>query len=78
MEINKKEIEIIDKKLIELVEEQILTPKHEQIIRLRYGLGCDQADFKLMLKVCRLKPKDMKKELLMAEKRVFNILKKRL
>lgn len=78
MEINQEAIEFIDFKLVKLVEEQVLNPKHERIIRLRYGVGCEQADFKLMLKLCRLKPKDMKKELLMAEKRVFNILKKRL
>jgi hypothetical protein len=78
MEINQEAIEFIDKKLVELVEEQVLNPKQEKIIRLRYGVGCKQADFKSMLKICRLKPKDMKKELLIAEKRVFNILKKRL
>lgn len=78
IEINEEAIEFIDKKLVELVEEQVLAPKHEKIIRLRYGVGCDQADFKTMIKLCRLKPKEMKKELLQAEKRVFNILKKRL
>lgn len=78
MEINQEQIQYIDSKLGELVEERVLNPKHEKIIRLRYGVGCDQADFKTMLRVCRLKPKDMKKELLQAEKRVFNILKKRL
>lgn len=78
MEITKESIEYINKRLTELVEEQILNEKHERIIRLRYGVGCEQADFKAMLKICRLKPKDMKKELLQAEKRVFNILKKRL
>jgi hypothetical protein len=78
MEINQEAIEFIDGKLVELVDEQVLTPKHEKIIRMRYGVGCEQADFKTMIKICRLKPKDMKKELLQAEKRVFNILKKRL
>lgn len=78
MEINKEAIEYIDTKLVQLVEEQVLNPKHERIIRLRYGVGCKQADFKAMLKVCKLKPKEMKKELVQAEKRVFNILKKRL
>lgn len=78
MEISSEQIEYIDLKLNELVEEQVLNPKHEKIIRLRYGVGCEQADFKSMLKICRLKPKEMKKELLNAEKRVFNILKKRL
>lgn len=78
MEINKEQVAYIDHKLVELVEEKVLNPKHERIIRLRYGIGCDQADFKTMLKICRLKPKEMKKELLQAEKRVFNILKKRM
>ncbi len=78
MEINQEAIEFIDGKLVELVDEQVLNPKQEKIIRLRYGVGCEQADFKAMLKICRLKPKEMKKELLTAEKRVFNILKKRL
>lgn len=78
MEINKEAIEYIDSKLVDLVEEKVLNPKQEKIIRLRYGIGCDQADFKTMLKMCRLKPSDMKKELVLAEKRVFNILKKRL
>lgn len=78
MEINKDQIEYIDKKLVELVDEKVLNPKHERIIRLRYGIGCDQADFKTMLKLCKMKPGDLKKELMQAEKRVFNILKKRL
>ena len=78
MEITKESIEFIDKRLTELVDEEILSKKHEKIIRLRYGVGCEQADFKSMIKLCKLKPKDMKKELLQAEKRVFNILKKRL
>ncbi len=78
MEITKESIEYIDKRLNELVDEEILSKKHEQIIRLRYGVGCEIADFKSMMKLCKLKPKDMKKELLQAEKRVFNILKKRL
>jgi len=78
MEINQEAIEFIDKKLVELVDEQVLNPRQEKIIRLRYGVGCSQVDFKSMLKLCRLKPKEMKKELLIAEKRVFNILKKRL
>lgn len=78
MEINKEAIEYIDTKLVQLVEEQVLNPKHERIIRLRYGVGCEQADFKTMLKICKLKPAELKKELIIAEKRVFNILKKRL
>ena len=78
MEINQEAIEYIDVKLNELVDEQVLNLKQEKIIRLRYGVGCEQADFKSMIKICKLKPKDMKKELLKAEKRVFNILKKRL
>lgn len=78
MEITKESIEFIDMRLTELVEEEVLNKKHEQIIRLRYGVGCELSDFKSMMKICKLKPKDMKKELLSAEKRVFNILKKRL
>lgn len=78
MEINEEAVVYIDMKLVELVEEKALNPKHEKIIRLRYGIGCEQADFKMMLKLCRLKPKEMKNELVIAEKRVFNILKKRL
>lgn len=78
MEINEEAIKYIDSKLNELVDEQVLNPKQEKIIRLRYGVGCEAADFKSMLKLCKLKPKDMKKELISAEKRVFNILKKRL
>lgn len=78
MEIKKESIEILDKRLTELVDEEILNKKHDQIIRLRYGVGCQQSDFKSMLKLCKLNPKNMKKELLEAEKRVFNILKKRL
>ncbi len=78
MEITNESIEFIDKRLKELVDEEILSKKHEQIIRLRYGVGCEISDFKSMMKLCKLKAKDMKKELLQAEKRVFNILKKRL
>lgn len=78
MEINAEAVEYIESQLTDLVEEQILNPKQEKIIRLRYGVGCEPADFKTMLKLCRLKPKDMKKELIQAEKRVFNILKKKL
>lgn len=78
MEITKESIDYIDKKLVELVAEQVLDKKQEQIIRLRYGVGCEQSNFKHMLKICKLKPKDMKKELIKAEKRVFNILKKNL
>lgn len=78
MEITKVSIKFIDKQLTELVEDEVLNKKQEQIIRLRYGVGCEPADFKAMMKLCKLKPKDMKKALLLAEKRVFNILKKRL
>ncbi|MBN2794867.1 MAG: hypothetical protein JXR88_05640 [Clostridia bacterium] len=78
MEINKEAIEYIDGKLKDLVDEKVLNPKHERIIRLRYGVGCEPSDFKTMLKICRLKPKEMKDELVKAEKRVFNILKKNL
>lgn len=78
MEINKESIEYIDGQLNELVDEQVLNPKQEKIIRARYGVGCEQADFKTMLRMFKLKPKEMKKELLSAEKRVFNILKKKL
>jgi hypothetical protein len=78
MEINQEAIEFIEGQLSELVDEEVLNPKQEKIIRLRYGVGCKAADFKTMLKLCHLKPKEMKKELILAEKRVFNILKKKL
>lgn len=78
MEINEESIAYIDDKLKELVEENVLNPKQERIIRLRYGVGCEPSDFKTMLKICKLKPKEMKNELIKAEKRVFNILKKQL
>lgn len=78
MEINEEAIAYIESQLTRLVEDQVLNPKQEKIIRLRYGVGCEPADFKTMLKLCHLKPKEMKKELLQAEKRVFNILKKKL
>lgn len=78
MEINKEAIDYIETQLKDLVEAQILNPKQEKIIRLRYGVGCDAANFKTMLKLCHLKPKEMKRELIQAEKRVFNILKKKL
>lgn len=78
MEINQEAIEYIEGQLSELVDEEVLNPKQEKIIRLRYGVGCKPADFKTMLRLCHLKPKEMKKELILAEKRVFNILKKKL
>lgn len=73
-----EQIEFVDLELKELVENKMLDERMERIIRHRYGIGCDPIEFKKMLKVFKLQPKIMKQEILKAEKRVFNIIKKKM
>ncbi len=74
-ELNK--LKYIEKELNYLIEEKLLDEEMEKIIRLRYGINCERANFDQMCRICNLKPNQMKKKLLIAEKKVFNILKRR-
>jgi len=76
--ITKEQIEFVDLELKELVENSMLDERMERIIRQRYGIGCEPIEFKKMVKLFKLQPKVMKQEILKAERRVFNIIKKKM
>jgi len=76
--ITEEQIAFVDLELKELVENRALDEKMEKIIRHRYGIGCEAVDFRKMVKIFKMQPKIMKQEILKAERRVFNIIKKKM
>lgn len=61
-----------------LIESEELTVKELEIIKLRYGVNCEKANLKKISKLTGIKVKNIKKEVLETERKLFNILKKKI
>ena len=70
--------EFIEKELNYIVENGSLSEKELLIIKLRYGIENNPMPLKKIAKITEIKLKNIRKEVLNAERKVFNILKKKI
>lgn len=76
-------IEIVTKKFIidelnYIVQNNLLSEKELLIIKLRYGIDNNSKSLKEIAKITNIKLKNIKKEVTEAERKIFNILKKKI
>ncbi|BEP27686.1 hypothetical protein HLPR_00170 [Helicovermis profundi] len=77
--IDRKNFKNLSLKIEKLVNENSLTYNQEKIIRLRYGIDNEKpASFKEMIKILKISPKELKKEINISDRKVFNLIKSKL
>lgn len=77
------EIKMVTKKFIieelnYIIENEILSEKELEIIKLRYGIDTNPKSLRRIAKLTNIKLKNIKEEVLEAERKLFNILKKKI
>ncbi len=78
-----KNLEILSKEFIEkelnyIVKSGSLSEKELLIIKLRYGIENNPMPLRKIAKITEIKLRNIKKEVLNAERKVFNIIKKKI
>lgn len=76
--ITKEAIDFVAEKLNEMVDEGLIEERYEMIIRYKYGIGVAPLKPKDMAKTLKITMKKLKQEMKIADKKVFNILKKQI
>lgn len=78
-----KDIEILTKKFITkelkyITESKKLSDKEIKIIKLYYGVNCEKKSLKEIAKKVDIRLKDIKDKVYETERKLFNILKKKI
>jgi DNA-directed RNA polymerase sigma subunit (sigma70/sigma32) len=70
--------EFILEELNYIIDNDILSEKELLIIKLRYGIEVNPKSLREISKIANIKLKNVKKEVNEAERKIFNILKKKI
>lgn len=77
-QVSKEALDFVNNHIDELISDKNLGEQMERLICLRYGVGSERPlGFKELRKIFKWPPAKMKREILKAERLVFNALKKR-
>lgn len=79
IEITPKAVEILCNEIEKILDHKDIDFDMEKLIRMRYGLdGNEPSSFKELKKSFSLPQKKLKEKVMLADKKVFNLLKDRL